>query len=159
LDWLASRRTTTGTVVRTIDDVIGGSVQPGVPGPIRPTSGNLIQNPSLENDANGDQIPDCWQRGGSGTNTATFALSSTAFQGSVAQQITITGYTSGARRLVTRQDSGNCAPPATPGHRYQVTGWYFANTPPRYTFYYRSAAGSWVWFAQSPQFPASSTYA
>ena len=65
---------------------------------------NLLRNPSLETDADGNQVPDCWQRGGFGTNTATFALVSDAFDGTRAQNVTITSFSSGARRLVSAQD-------------------------------------------------------
>jgi hypothetical protein len=119
---------------------------------------NLIVNPSLEINANGDQVPDCWQRGGSGTNAATFTLTSNASTGSVAQRIDMTSYSSGARRLVTLQDAGACAPAASAGHRYTVTARYLANTQPVFSIYYRNASGSWVFFAQGPALPTSSTY-
>lgn len=122
------------------------------------TPTNLLQNPSLEINANGDQVPDCWQRGGSGTNAATFTLASNAFAGSVAQRIDMTSYSSGARRLVTLQDSGTCAPAATAGRRYTVTAQYIATTQPVFTIYYRNSSGSWVWFAQSPALPTSASY-
>ena len=158
LDWLAAREETTGTVVRTVHEVICGSVQPA-PGTMPPPeSTNLIENASLETDANGDQTPDCWQRGGSGTNSATYTRSSAAFDGAAAQQITITSYTSGARRLVTRQDTGACAPSVTAGRSYRITARYFATTQPLFTVYYRNTSGSWLWWAQSPRFPTSSSY-
>ena len=78
---------------------------------------NLLQNASLEVDANANQIPDCWQRGGSGTNAATFTLTTNAFDGARAQRIDMTSYTSGARRIVSLQDSGTCAPAAIAGRR------------------------------------------
>lgn len=118
----------------------------------------ILRNPSLEIDANRDQIPDCWQRGGSGTNSATYSLVSGAYSGSVAQQITMTSYSSGARRLVSLQDSGTCAPAITPGHRYRVGAFYRSNASSVFTVYYRNSSGSWVWFAQSPTLPTSSGY-
>jgi peptidoglycan/xylan/chitin deacetylase (PgdA/CDA1 family) len=160
LDWLAARADS-GTVVQTIGEVIGGPLQPGVPGPPPdppPPAGNLLQNPSLELDGNGDGIPDCWQRGGSGTNTSTFTLTSDAADGAVAQRIDVTSFTSGARRLVSRQDLGSCAPAIFPGHSYTVTASYHATTPPRFTVYYRTSSGGWVWFAQSPLLPVSDGY-
>ena len=156
LDWLA-QRAAYGTVVRTVAEVIGGEVQPGVDGP-PPDDALVVQNPSLEVDANSDAVPDCWQRGGSGTNTATFALESPGFDGSIAQRIDVTSLVSGARRLVTRQDLGTCAPNAVPGHRYRVTAAYHATVQPHFTIYYRTAAGAWVFFAQGPALPASASY-
>jgi hypothetical protein len=119
---------------------------------------NLLANGSLEVDGNSDQVPDCWQRGGSGTNTATYTLTSNAWAGSVAQRIDVTSLGSGARRIVTAQDSGTCAPAAVAGRRYTVSARSIATATTVFTLYYRSASGSWVWWAQSPAMPASSTY-
>ena len=121
-------------------------------------SPNLLANPSLETDANGDQVPDCWQRGGYGTNTATFALVSDAFDGTRAQNVTVTSWSSGARRLVSAQDTGACAPPVTPGARYTMTAYYKANVQPRFSVYYRNTAGTWVWFAESSSLPVAAAY-
>lgn len=160
MDWLAARVPT--TQVATVNDVIGGTMQPAVvvePPPVDPPpASNLLRNPSLETDADQNQVPDCWQRGGTGTNTSTFTLVNGAYDGSVAQQITITSWSSGARRLVSAQDLGTCAPAITPGHAYTMTAYYQATTQPRFTVYYRNANGAWVWFAQSPLLPTSSTY-
>ena len=157
LDWLAARQAQ-GTVVATVDEVMGGSSSPRVVGPPAPPP-SLLQNGSLETDANADQVPDCWQRGGTGTNSATYSLVSGAYDGSVAQRIDMTSFTSGARRLVTRQDTSSCSPAAIAGHRYTVTARYISNTQPIFSVYYRNSTGSWVWFAQSPSLPASSSYA
>jgi hypothetical protein len=159
LDWLAARKSM-GTEVATVNQVIGGVVKPPVgtsPPPPDP-SGNLLKNPSLETDINGDQVPDCWYRGGSGTNTATFTLVSNASDGSVAQRIDVTSFTSGARRLVVKQDTGLCSPAAQAGHTYTMHASYIANTQPLFSVYYRDTAGVWKWFAQSPRLPTSSSY-
>src|SRR4051794_18707287 len=71
LDWLATQPTK-DLSVKTVHDVIGGTLKPGVPGPAPAPAAagtNLIQNPSLETDANADQVPDCFLLGGFGTNT------------------------------------------------------------------------------------------
>jgi hypothetical protein len=118
----------------------------------------MLANPSLEVDANGDAVPDCWQRGGTGTSTATYTLTSNAHDGAVAQRIDVTSLTSGsARRLVSRQDAGTCAPAASPGHTYRVSAFYLANAQPRFTIYCR-ANGTWTFFTQSPLLPSSATY-
>ncbi len=153
LDWLE----TTGNQVLTVDEVIGGEVQPPVEGPPVDPS-NLLTNPSLEVDANGDAVPDCWQRGGTGTSTATYTLTSNAHDRFVAQRIDVTSVTTGAaRRLVSRQDTGACAPAATPGHSYRVSAFYIANAQPRFTVYYR-LNGTWTFWAQSPLLPTSASY-
>lgn len=123
-----------------------------------PPPTNLLANPSLEVDANGNQVPDCWQRGGFGTNIATFTLVPDAYDGSVAQRIDITSFSSGGRRLVSAQDSGTCAPAAQPGRSYVMTGFYKGNVAPRFSMYYRTTAGEWKWFAQSALLPVSATY-
>lgn len=160
MDWLAARAP--ATQVATVHEVIGGEVRPGVPvsPPVvdPPPASNLLRNPSLEADGDANQVPDCWQRGGYGTSTATYALVADAFDGDVAQRITVTSWSSGGRRLVSAQDLGSCAPAATPGHSYTVTAYYKATTQPRFSIYYRTASGGWTWFAQSPQLPTSSTY-
>ena len=154
MDWLAARAPS--TQVGTMQEVIGGSMRPAVRYP--PTSGNLLQNGSLEVDANANQIPDCWTRGAYGTNAATYTLVNDAFDGNVAQRIQMTSWSSGGRRLVSTQDTGTCAPRATPGRTYTMTAYYKANTQPRFSVYYRNSAGSWVWFAQSALQPTSTTY-
>ena len=150
LDWLAQRAPSTTTA--TVDQVIGGSVSPHV------AYSNLAKNPSLETDANGDQVPDCWQRGGYGTNSATYALGSDAHDGVVAQKITVTSLSSGGRRLVTAQDTGACAPSIIAGHRYTTSAFYKATVQPKFTVYYRNASGAWVYLAESSFLPTSSTY-
>jgi peptidoglycan/xylan/chitin deacetylase (PgdA/CDA1 family) len=149
LDWLDAN----GKQVLTVDEVIGGNIEPGVPGP----PANMLSNPSLEVDANGDAVPDCWQRGGTGTSTVTFTLTGNAHDGAVAQRMDVTSFTSGARRLVSRQDTGACAPPATPGRTYRVSAFYLANVQSRFTVYYR-ANGTWTYFGESPLLPSSASY-
>lgn len=158
LDWLAARP---GITVQTVHQVVGGSVQPGVAGPPPPapsSTGNLLVNGSLEADTNSDSVPDCWQRGGTGTNAATFSLTAEAYHGLVAQRLDVTSFTSGSRRLVSRQDLGSCAPAVQAGHLYRVSARYLATVSPRFTIYYRTASGTWAWFAQSPGLPASTSY-
>jgi hypothetical protein len=153
LDWLAARQAQ-GTVVETIAQVIGGPLNPGVPGPPAsplPSGGNLIQNPSFEDPLPPDGIPTCWQHGASGSNTATFSQVEGA-DGAIAERIDVTQFVTGARRLVTQQDTGECAPTAYPGHSYAIAASYLADTAPRYTIYYRNSEGGWVYFTQSPTF-------
>ena len=119
---------------------------------------NLLQNPSLEADVDGNQVPDCWKRGGYGTTTAVYRLVPDAFDGVRAQQLQITSWTSGGRRLASAQDAGACAPAVIPGRRYTMTGYYKSTIQPRFSVYYRNASGSWVWLAESALLPSASTY-
>jgi len=123
-----------------------------------PPPTNLLQNASLESDANNDGIPDCWRRDGYGTNAATYTLVSDAFDGLVAQQLDITSWSSGGRRLASAQDSGTCAPAVTPGRRYTASAYYRSSAAPRVSVFYRNSAGVWSWFAESPLLPTSASY-
>ena len=155
LDWLQQRAP--ATQVGTVDQEIGGEVEPPITYPSVAPS-NLLANASLETDADSNQVPDCWQRGGYGTNTASYSLVTDAFDGGRAQRIDVTSFSSGGRRLVSAQDAGACAPSVTAGHRYTVTAYYKANVQPRFTVYYRSASGVWSYFAESAVLPTSTTY-
>ncbi|WP_404372841.1 polysaccharide deacetylase family protein [Corallococcus coralloides] len=162
LDWLAAR-SSRGTFVRTVDQVIGGAVKPPVNGPPLPDAGTppptqLLANPSLETDSNGDGTPDCWQRGGYGANSYTWSRTSDAHSGNWAQRLSITSYSSGDRKLISLEDLGACAPPLTTGHRYRVSAWYKATATPLFKAYYRNASGGWVWWAQSALLPTRGTY-
>ncbi|MEV5747504.1 polysaccharide deacetylase family protein [Actinoallomurus sp. NPDC052308] len=161
LDWL-SLRALLGTTVKTVDQVIGGAQQPPVNGPPLnpPTHGNLVQNPSLESASNG--LPACFQYGGYGTNTYTWTRSTDAHTGSYSQQLDVTALTSGDRKLVTKQDANTCAPVATPGHVYNASAWYKgswgADVQVKLTLYYRTSAGTWVYWTSGPALPATSTW-
>jgi peptidoglycan/xylan/chitin deacetylase (PgdA/CDA1 family) len=161
LDWLALRAAN-GTVVKTVDQVIGGSTKPLVNGPALnpPTSGNLVYNPSLESGSNG--LATCFQFGGYGTNTFAWAQSTDAHTGSFAQRLEISSFTSGDRKLVTKQDANTCAPVATPGHTYTASIWYkgswAAGVEVKLTLYYRTSAGTWAYWTSGKAAPASSTW-
>ena len=162
LDWLATRARR-GTVVRTVEDVMDGALQPppesSPPPPPPPPSGqNLLKNPSLETDADRNGVPDCWQRAGFGDNTFIWSAASDAYDGSRAESVHITRLVTGARRLVSQQDSGACAPVGMAGHRYRTGAHYRSTAPVRFTAYYRNDGGSWVWWAQSGMLPASAGY-
>ncbi|MFP2924583.1 polysaccharide deacetylase family protein [Pyxidicoccus sp. 3LG] len=161
LAWLAPRAML-GTTVRTVHEVIGGSIRPvvsGPPPPARVATGQLLFNPSLEEDANGDGLPDCWLRKTYGDLSAEWSQPVAVKEGSRAQQVTITRHVSGDVKLVSAHDLGACAPPARPGHRYHASAWYTTDGPARFAAYYRTAAGGWVWWAQGPLLPHSDTYA
>jgi Big-like domain-containing protein len=118
-------------------------------------TGNLLSNASLESASNG--VPTCWLLGGYGTNSYTWARTTDAHSGSYAEQLTVTKLSSGDRKLVSKQDSGTCAPAATPGHAYTVTVYYKSNTAPRLFAYYRTAKGSWDYWT-SKGVPASNSW-
>ncbi|GAA3243729.1 polysaccharide deacetylase family protein [Actinocorallia longicatena] len=159
LDWLQPRAAS-GTTVKTVDQVIGGPLQPGVPGTPPPGPAG-VQNPSLETATGG--VPDCFQLGGWGTSTHAWTRVADAHTGSWAEQVKITAYTDGDRKLVTRQDAGTCAPPVTPGHVYRLGAWYkgtwAAGVKVKMSYYYRSAAGIWTFWGNGLQLAATASYA
>jgi peptidoglycan/xylan/chitin deacetylase (PgdA/CDA1 family) len=157
LDWL-QQRAGQGTEVKTVNQVIGGSLRPGGPGPVPPV-GQPLQNASLETDANGDGLPNCWAFGTFGSNTATWTRTTDAHTGSYAERVDISSYTSGDRKLVMTQDLGECTPSVTPGHRQTLQAWYKSTSPTQLVTYYRDAVGKWFYWASSPSFEAAGTWA
>jgi len=121
--------------------------------------GNMLANASLETDTGGGSTPDCWQQGGTGTSTYSWARTSTAHTGSWGETVTITAYTSGDRKLVTSQQANACSPRVNPGSTYNVGGWYESNQTAHIVLYYQNSSGSWVYWTQSPAFAASSSWA
>lgn len=158
LAWLEPRAGQ-GTVVRTVHQVIGGDVRPGVdvPPPPPPPVGLALQNPSLEADADGDGVPDCWQLRRYGTNSGTAARSTDAHGGAYSELVTVTSWTSGESKFVSRQDSA-CAPSGTMGHLYRVSAWYKSSAPVRFVAYYLGSDGHWAWWAQSQDQPAAGSW-
>lgn len=162
LDWL-ELRDSSGTVVATVNDVIGGQTQPAVAGPALPAplSDSLILNPSLES-VGANATPACFKRSGYGTNSFTWAQTANAHSGEAAQQVTVTSHTSGDRKLVTAQDTTSCVPSATVGHTYQAGLWYRgtwgAGVVVKLTMYTRTSSGSWVYWTSGPTLSATSTW-
>jgi peptidoglycan/xylan/chitin deacetylase (PgdA/CDA1 family) len=157
LDWLQPR-SANGTVVRTVGDVIGGSVQPAVqppPSPDPPFGTNALRNASLEQ---GGQTPDCWNFDSYGNNTYTWTHTPDAHSGSYAERVDVSNYVSGASTLIAATDLGFCAPSVTPGHRYRVTAWYKSSAPVRFTSSTRDAVGGYYFWSLSPSFSASSQW-
>src|SRR3954469_9316350 len=160
LHWLQARQAN-GTVVETVKDVIGGTVKPkvaGPPPPPAPSGFNTLRNASLEVDSNGDSKPDCWDFDTFGSNTANWSRSSDAHTGKFAEHVDVTNYVDGDNKLMAHRDLGFCTPTVTSGHQYRVTAWYKSDHPVRFSAFQRNAAlGSFSWFDQSPDFPASPT--
>jgi hypothetical protein len=159
VDWLSKRPSSTQVV--TMDQVIGGSVQPYVSGPPLPVALN-VQNPSLE--AGSGITPTCFNPTGFGTNTPTWTRdAASAHSGSFGEGLSISSWTSGDRKLVIKQDvSGNaCSPVGTPGHRYQPTVWYkgswSGSTHANIVTYYRDVNGAWQVWSTGPNLAPSST--
>lgn len=152
--WLASRPST--TTVKTVNEVIGGTVKPPVSGP--PATGNTaVANPSLET-AGAPDFPQCWFPGGFGSNTPTWTRSTDAHTGGFSERLDMAGYSSGDAKLLPVFDLGSCAPAITAGNAYQLSAFYKATTTTQFTLYYRDASGAWFYWTSSPWFAAASTW-
>jgi peptidoglycan/xylan/chitin deacetylase (PgdA/CDA1 family) len=147
--------------VENMNQVMGGSVNPAVSVPSVPPAApgtNAVANPTLQTaDPNNPGVPDCWITSDTGTNTASFAETSPGYNGSsTAETVTMSNYTSGDAKLLTRQDLGECAPSVVDGDQYTVSAWYQSTTPTQFAIYYQEPNGGWVYWTQSPAYPASS---
>jgi peptidoglycan/xylan/chitin deacetylase (PgdA/CDA1 family) len=148
--WLATQ-SANGTTVKTVGQVIGGTTKPAVTVPPA-TATDTINNPSLETIDSSTNLPTCWQEAGYGTNTATWATVSPGHTGSVAAQLTVTGYTDGDAKVMPQLDLGTCAPTATPGTSYQLSTWYESTADTQFEVYLRTTSGAWVYWDSSPYF-------
>lgn len=159
LDWLAPRASA-GTSVNTIAQVIGGDIKPAVQGPPPPPvrSGNMLLNPSLEADADGNGFPDCWQPNSWRVNSSTWSRTTDAHSGGFAEHVDVTSYTSGAVRLLSQQDLGYCAPTAVAGHTYKLSAWYKGSARPRLVAFVRNGIGAWSVLGQSARLSKSSSW-
>jgi peptidoglycan/xylan/chitin deacetylase (PgdA/CDA1 family) len=160
LDWLQPRAAN-GTVVRTVQEVLGGPLRPAVqppPPPPAPNGFNAIKNSSLETDADGDRVPDCFSYDTFGSNTYSWSRTSDAHSGSFAERLDITNHQSGDGKLVMTSDLGFCTPTVTPGHRYRLTTWYKSTGPVSFATFNRDTLGAFAFWTSSPTFPASSTW-
>jgi hypothetical protein len=124
--------------------------------------GNLLTNPSLEIDANNDNIADNWQRSGFGTNDYIWTRlndAALAHSGNFAESLQITSRTSGDRKLLQTQDTGILAPAVVAGTRYTLRSWYKSTTATGFVVFYRGNAGVWTYWVSSNNFAASNTWA
>ena len=159
LTWLQGQRSN-GVTVRTVNQVIGGTVKPAVAAPAAPAAGigvNALPNPTITTvDPFVPGKPKCWIMKGYGTNSPTFSWTPTGGQsGGGKATITMAGLTSGDAKMVTNFDLGECAPTAVAGHSYRFSAYYQSTVPVSLTMYGRTATGAWSYWTNSPTFPAS----
>jgi peptidoglycan/xylan/chitin deacetylase (PgdA/CDA1 family) len=158
VQWLAGQQSSGLATVKTVDQVIGGTVKATVAGPAAPpaqTTGNLFKNPSLETVgpvATG--LPQCWAAGGYGTNTRAFSTVTPGHTGVAAEQMVMSTYTDGDGKLLPTLDLGECSPSAIAGHTYQMKAWYKSTAPTQFELYYRTGLGTWHYWTASPLFNA-----
>jgi len=118
----------------------------------------ILQNASLEADTTGANVPDCWQEGGFGTNAPTWTRTSDAHSGSWAETMQLTSISSGDAKLVSQQHDANCEPVGAVGHTYNVSTWYKSNQPVYLVAYYLDSTGTWQFWDESNELPASTNY-
>jgi peptidoglycan/xylan/chitin deacetylase (PgdA/CDA1 family) len=137
------------------DDATGGRVQPSLPEP--GAARNLVRNPSLEERRAGGSAaePTCFQRAGAAVagNEARWSRVSGAHSGKAAEQVVITRWTGGDRKLVLSQNSSDsaCLAKVTSSVRYGTWLWYKGDWPvhgataPKVCMitYYRESSGTW----------------
>jgi peptidoglycan/xylan/chitin deacetylase (PgdA/CDA1 family) len=162
LDWLQPR-TANDTVTATVQQVVGGTVQPAVPAPpLPPPPGttNGMRFSGLERDADANGIPDCYRPNSWGNHTGTWTRTADAHAGSWAERVDATGYGDGADVLGTFDDMGYCTPTVVPGRQYRLTTWYKSAGPVRFTVNLRKDdfSSPFPWWTESPSFPASATW-
>ena len=119
---------------------------------------NLLNNPSLEVDSNNDGIPDCWIRGGYGTNGTIWSRVGNAHDGNYALSLQITSYSSGDRKLIPALDAGTCAPAVTAGASYEISTWYQSTAATGFVLYYRDSSGNWQYWTTGPDLAASANW-
>jgi peptidoglycan/xylan/chitin deacetylase (PgdA/CDA1 family) len=147
LAWLA-KRTSAGTVVKTVQQVVGGTVKPIVTAPA--STNTTLPNPSLETLTNGGLFPDCFMPAGFGSNTATWTRTSDTHTGSFAERLDVTNYVDGDAKLLPTFDLGSCTPAATAGKTYTTSLWYKSTGITQFALYYRTSAGFWSYWTSGP---------
>jgi peptidoglycan/xylan/chitin deacetylase (PgdA/CDA1 family) len=168
VDYMNANHLCSASTIR--QDATGGVVP--VPAPPEPTSGNLVQNPSLETLTTPHtpaSEPVCFQQGGASpaSNVATWSLTSNAHTGSVAERVDLTSWSGGDRKLVLSQraSQASCLAAVTPGATYSMWVWYTGSwaysgsSPTKVSIvtYYRDSAGTWHTWQASPLFPPTPT--
>jgi Polysaccharide deacetylase len=158
--WLQGQKSK-GVSVKTVQQVIGGSVKPAVTAPATPAApigANALVNPTLTAaDSVTPTNPRCWLNATFGSNSPTFTWSTTGGQGGGGKEtINMSGLSSGDAKLITTKDLGQCSPTVTTGDTYQLSAYYQSTVPVFFTVYARDANGSWSYWTQSPTFAPSS---
>jgi MYXO-CTERM domain-containing protein len=151
--WLAARQPM-GTTVKTVQEVIGGTLQPAVIAPAATPyaapDGNLLRNSDLESFTNTGDLPDCVMSLTGGANGADYTVGAapTSHSGSRAAQISFLPGKTGTPRIATLQDLGYCSPAAKSGDPLVFSFYYQATDPVAPVAYYRLASGWWKTLAE-----------
>jgi peptidoglycan/xylan/chitin deacetylase (PgdA/CDA1 family) len=162
VSWLASYVAvpTNQTTVKTLDGAVRqykGSAYPAyvpaftVPAPApAPVGVNALTNPSLESLNTVTGFPTCYQAGGWGANTPTWARTSPGATGTYAETLTVAGYSSGDAKLLPTLDLGQCSPSVVAGKTYQISVTAKSTAITQFALYYRDANNMWFYWTSSP---------
>ena len=117
---------------------------------------NLVVNPGFSQSGSG--FPACWTKSVTGTNSASFSMTSKAYSGSAAVQLSVSSYTSGeALAMITENQA--CAPAVTAGHQYSLGVHYMSSTPNAVIEVYRhDVKTGWSLWMDLKNLPAAGTY-
>ena len=134
-------------IENTVQQVLGGAVQPQVPmapAPVR--TGNLLVNPSYET-AGANGLPSsCWSNISNGPSSPpSISRTSDAHEGSYGLAISVpSSYDSWAYNFIAPMlDLAQCSPTAVPGHRYTFTGWFKSDAQIKVVAFWRNAGNHW----------------
>jgi VCBS repeat-containing protein len=159
LTWLKARESQ-GTYVRTVHQVMSGNYPPPPPPP--PLGPNLIINPSLEV-LGANNLPDCWQIGDWGSSAGTWTRTTDAYTGGFAEQLWMTAYNNGDRKIMPTMDygqnAGGCAPAVEAGENYQLGAYYKSTIPSIMVLFYLDANDNWQYLLDGANLPASTDWA
>jgi peptidoglycan/xylan/chitin deacetylase (PgdA/CDA1 family) len=147
---------TKGVSVKTVHQVIGGTVKPIVTEP--PSTNTTLPNPSLEASTTGDGFPDCFMPAGYGTNTATWSRTTDAHTGTYSQTVSVTGYSDGDAELLPTFDLGSCTPVVQPGNAYTLSIWYKSTAITQFSMYTRTSGGFWSYWTSGPWLAPASAW-
>lgn len=160
--WLASYAAVAAnkTTVKTVDGAVRqykGASYPAyvpattVPAPApAPVGVNALTNPSLETLNAVTGFPTCYQPGGWGANTPTWARTSPGATGTFGETLTVAGYSSGDAKLLPVLDLGQCSPSVVAGKTYQVSVKAKSTAISQFALYYRDANYMWFYWTSSP---------
>lgn len=168
VDYMNVRHLCSTTAIRA--DATGGRVPP--PPLPEPGAANLVRNPSLEKRRSSQAAsgPACfaYEADQPTGNTARWSRVSDAHTGTAAEQVVVSRWTSGDRKLVLSWNPSDsaCNSAVKPGTRYGTWLWYKGSWPEEGTSatqvsmvtYYRQPSGDWQYWQSGPAVETASTW-
>lgn len=149
--WLKEREKTTGTVVRTTDEVIKGQVLPVGQAPSRApvAQGNIVVNSDITQAPRVDDFSRCWQASSYGRNTGSAKVAAGGAGEGDGLHLEVTDYQDGDFKFLQRLDLGECASDVIPGQRYKMSAKYKSTTTTQFVVYLRDSRGDWLYWTAS----------